>query len=200
MPSFKLSAAVVAITIISAQAQYSIDPSTVPISTRSTLHIVHLKRRIYWRFTASWCQSQLASCPLLCLQNPGSADSTTEANDCDPVSILQLSLVIFWSLTLNRLPSHTTASAEMDWHPVLPITPKRSHTSNARNTGTSASQLATVIRLARVPADQTIHAELRTPRESTLPAHHLWHLPQRFPRVPLLARLELSTLDSEEEL
>lgn len=70
MPSFKLSAALVAMTIISAQAQYSIDPNSVPLATRT-----------------SWCQSQLASCPLLCLQNPGSTDSTTEANDCDPTSL-----------------------------------------------------------------------------------------------------------------
>jgi len=70
MPSFKLCAAVVAMTIISAQAQYSIDPDSVPLSTRT-----------------SWCQAQLASCPLLCLQNPGSTDSTTVANDCDPTSL-----------------------------------------------------------------------------------------------------------------
>jgi len=72
MPSFKLSAAVVATAIfsMSAQAQYAIDPNSVPISTRT-----------------SWCQSQLASCPLLCLQNPGSTDSTTTANDCDPQSL-----------------------------------------------------------------------------------------------------------------
>jgi len=69
MPSFKLSAAVLATGLFSLSAraqQYTIDPSSVPISTRS-----------------SWCQSQLASCPLLCLQNAGSTDSTTAANDCD---------------------------------------------------------------------------------------------------------------------
>lgn len=66
MPSFKLSAAIVATAIFSmnAQAQYSIDP-----------------------FTAGWCQSQVASCPLLCLQNAGS-DATTVSNDCDPVSLI----------------------------------------------------------------------------------------------------------------
>jgi len=72
MPSFKLSAAVMATALfsMSAHAQYAIDPSSVPISTRT-----------------SWCQSQLASCPLLCLQNQGSTDSTTTANDCDPQTL-----------------------------------------------------------------------------------------------------------------
>jgi len=72
MPSFKLSAAVVATGLfsLSARAQYNIDPSSVPISTRT-----------------SWCQSQLATCPLLCLQNSGSEDSTTTANDCDPQTL-----------------------------------------------------------------------------------------------------------------
>ena len=33
---------------------------------------------------ALWCQSQITSCPLLCLQLPGES-STTQANDCDAV-------------------------------------------------------------------------------------------------------------------
>jgi len=73
MPSFKISAAIVATALLSLSAraqQYTIDPSSVPISTRT-----------------SWCQSQLASCPLLCLQNSVSEDSTTAANECDPQSL-----------------------------------------------------------------------------------------------------------------
>jgi len=72
MPSFRVSAALVATAIFSlnAQAQYSIDPNSVPIATRQ-----------------SWCQSQIASCPLLCLQNSGTDDSTTTSNDCDATSL-----------------------------------------------------------------------------------------------------------------
>jgi len=71
MPSLKLSAALVATAIFSmnAQAQYNIDPESVPLAIRT-----------------SWCQAQIASCPLLCLQNLGDS-SSTEANDCDPPTL-----------------------------------------------------------------------------------------------------------------
>jgi len=68
MPSFKLSAAVLATTLLSipAQAQYNINPDSVPLATRQ-----------------SWCVSQVDSCPLLCDQLPGSA-AATKSNTCDP--------------------------------------------------------------------------------------------------------------------
>jgi len=71
MPSFKISAAILATALfsITGQAQYSIDPNSVPLSTRS-----------------QWCQSQITSCPLLCLQLPG-ASGTTSANDCDATTL-----------------------------------------------------------------------------------------------------------------
>jgi len=72
MPSLKLSAAVLATALfISVQSQvvYYIDPNSVPLSTRQ-----------------QWCTSQETSCPLLCLQLPGSS-STTAANDCDPTTL-----------------------------------------------------------------------------------------------------------------
>lgn len=71
MLSIKPSAALVAAALFSmtvrvaSQAVYYIDPSSVPLSTRT-----------------SWCQTQMTSCPLLCLQLPGES-STTEANDCN---------------------------------------------------------------------------------------------------------------------
>lgn len=72
MPSFKISAAILATALLSTttgQAQFNIDPSSVPISTRT-----------------AWCQSQLTSCPLLCLQLPGES-STTESNTCDATTL-----------------------------------------------------------------------------------------------------------------
>jgi len=72
MPSFKTSVAIVAAAIffsVRAQYTYQIDPNSVPLSTRQT-----------------WCNSQLASCPLLCLQLQGSS-STTLDNTCDPTTL-----------------------------------------------------------------------------------------------------------------
>ncbi|KAE8451041.1 hypothetical protein EG329_004713 [Mollisiaceae sp. DMI_Dod_QoI] len=54
---------------VHSQAVYYIDPNSVPLATRT-----------------SWCQTQMTSCPLLCLQLPGES-STTDANDCDPATL-----------------------------------------------------------------------------------------------------------------
>lgn len=71
-------------------------------------------------------------------------------------------------LTQNRLPLASTASAEMD-NPLTPLnTPKRSHTSSARNSATSALLLAMATLPARVRAEMTTPAVLRTQQESTL--------------------------------
>lgn len=47
-----------------ASAQYTIDPSSVPIATRD-----------------AWCESQLAQCPQICLQTSAHSSQTRE-NDC----------------------------------------------------------------------------------------------------------------------
>jgi len=69
MPSFKTTAVAVIALLVSAQAQYTINPNSVPLATRE-----------------KWCTSQEAACPLLCLQLPGSS-STTAANTCDPTTL-----------------------------------------------------------------------------------------------------------------
>ncbi|KAL1967181.1 hypothetical protein VTN77DRAFT_3472 [Rasamsonia byssochlamydoides] len=51
------------------QSTQSIDPNTVPLSTRD-----------------QWCQSQQISCPLICLQLPNTTD-TPESNTCDPKTL-----------------------------------------------------------------------------------------------------------------
>lgn len=56
-------------SLLSLVASQSIDPTSVPISTRNT-----------------WCTNQEASCPLICLQIPGAA-GTPEANTCDPTDL-----------------------------------------------------------------------------------------------------------------
>ncbi|EMD63022.1 hypothetical protein COCSADRAFT_200645 [Bipolaris sorokiniana ND90Pr] len=45
---------------------YTIDPDTVPQSTRDY-----------------WCSQNTAQCPLICLQQPGVNSMSTESNDCD---------------------------------------------------------------------------------------------------------------------
>ncbi|KUJ24347.1 uncharacterized protein LY89DRAFT_679505 [Mollisia scopiformis] len=73
MLSLQASVGVLAVILLSlkvhSQAVYQIDPNSVPLSDRT-----------------SWCQSQMTSCPLLCLQLPGES-STTDANDCDPTTL-----------------------------------------------------------------------------------------------------------------
>lgn len=68
---FARALAVVAMTTVSLAAQvYQIDPETVDPATR-----------------ASWCVSQEAACPLLCLQNPKVQDASTASNECDPANL-----------------------------------------------------------------------------------------------------------------
>jgi hypothetical protein len=52
--------------LAAAQEQYNIDPNSVPKSLRQY-----------------WCQQNIASCPLICIQQQGVDSTTTLANDCD---------------------------------------------------------------------------------------------------------------------
>jgi len=56
--------------LVSLAASQTIDPNTVPITTRDV-----------------WCTSQITQCPLLCLQIPGENSAATEANTCDPTTL-----------------------------------------------------------------------------------------------------------------
>jgi len=67
MHFFLFTAAVVAFARL-AIAQ-NIDPNSVPLSTRQ-----------------AWCNSQIAECPLICLQEAGNS-AGTYANTCDPTSL-----------------------------------------------------------------------------------------------------------------
>jgi hypothetical protein len=63
-PKTLLVSAIVALTSV-VSADYSIDPDSVPLSTRTR-----------------WCQDQESTCPILCQQVP---PGTTLVNTCDPV-------------------------------------------------------------------------------------------------------------------
>ena len=73
------------LSIVSAQ---SVDPSTVPQGTKRTNHARSIPPKLGLAnnsFLEQWCNSQLASCPLLCLQiTPTDA---TQANGCDTTTL-----------------------------------------------------------------------------------------------------------------
>ncbi|KAG9229540.1 hypothetical protein BJ875DRAFT_192451 [Amylocarpus encephaloides] len=73
MPSIKTNVAVLATALFymsaNAQVQYQIDPDSVTLPIRN-----------------GWCDSQKATCPLLCKQLPG-ASSTTSSNTCDAATL-----------------------------------------------------------------------------------------------------------------
>ncbi|PWY89317.1 hypothetical protein BO70DRAFT_359598 [Aspergillus heteromorphus CBS 117.55] len=55
--------------LVYGQSNSTIDPNSIPIATRD-----------------QWCQSQTSSCPLLCLQLPGTSGSPKD-NTCDPKTL-----------------------------------------------------------------------------------------------------------------
>ena len=65
-----------------------IDPNTVPISTRGQFYPVISPINVYADILFcpldNWCESQTASCPLICLSIKG-ASGSTRTNTCDPV-------------------------------------------------------------------------------------------------------------------
>ncbi|KAH7001306.1 hypothetical protein EDB80DRAFT_88674 [Ilyonectria destructans] len=68
MPSVRSTVLAVAATLVAvAQADYVIDPDSVPLSQRQ-----------------AWCASEKYTCPLICQQT---GDGTTKVNDCDPASL-----------------------------------------------------------------------------------------------------------------
>ncbi|KAK2029914.1 hypothetical protein LX32DRAFT_341365 [Colletotrichum zoysiae] len=68
MHSFKSTLfAVAAAFVVTAHADYVIDPNTVPLSTRK-----------------SWCQDQKYSCPVICQEV---SPNPVEVNDCDPAAL-----------------------------------------------------------------------------------------------------------------
>ncbi|KXH43876.1 hypothetical protein CSAL01_01792 [Colletotrichum salicis] len=67
MPSFKSTVfAIAAAFVATAQADYYVDPSTVPLATRK-----------------AWCADEKNTCPIICQQVE---PRTTLVNDCDPLT------------------------------------------------------------------------------------------------------------------
>lgn len=66
MPSLKTSLLAVAATLLSAvRADYYVEPTSVPLATRS-----------------NWCTNEISSCPLICAQT-SPFTTVTEVNSCD---------------------------------------------------------------------------------------------------------------------
>lgn len=70
MLSIKSILGAVALLAATVRADYYIDPSTVPLSLRS-----------------SWCTTEKSSCPLICAQT---TTGTPLVNTCDPVRLLRI--------------------------------------------------------------------------------------------------------------
>lgn len=87
MHSFKISAAIVATALISmTTGQYSIDPDSVPLTTRRMFFHLLIWYLAYWSSnTEQWCTHQTETCPFICSQN-STGSTTTETNSCDAVS------------------------------------------------------------------------------------------------------------------
>ncbi|KAI7786695.1 hypothetical protein LA080_002806 [Diaporthe eres] len=65
MPSFRTAFLAVATALVATvQADYRIEPSSVPLSTRK-----------------SWCQSEISTCPSICRDQ---SDTGAQVNTCDP--------------------------------------------------------------------------------------------------------------------
>ncbi|KAJ5591831.1 uncharacterized protein N7459_002200 [Penicillium hispanicum] len=75
-----------AIALVSSQSTATIDPGSVPLSTRRESRARGKKQLEHTdHLPEAWCNSQVSSCPLLCLQMPGVSGSPI-ANNCSAVS------------------------------------------------------------------------------------------------------------------
>lgn len=88
MPSFKtVFLAVAAALVGTVRADYFVEPSSVPLTTRSE-HLSRLKRLFKFLRAAdsvsseSWCQSEISTCPSICRDQSGTG---AQVNTCDPV-------------------------------------------------------------------------------------------------------------------
>ncbi len=88
MPSIKtlLATTLLLASTALSQRDYNIDADSIPIATRGTIVFpspisLHLTSPI-----EKWCDTQEATCPLLCLQNNDNS-LTTIANDCDATTL-----------------------------------------------------------------------------------------------------------------
>lgn len=97
-------------------------------------------------------------------------------------------------------PLPSIASAGTDSHQTPPNSPKRFHTSSARNTGPNVLQDAEETQLASLPAEMTTRAVLKTQPESMLPPHLPARLQPLCRLVLLVDQLVWSTLVSAELL
>lgn len=129
MPSFKSTVfAVAAAFVATAHADYYVEPSSVPLATRSTNFcypcspgntypaVGDLASMLTGNLTEAWCADEKNTCPIICQQVE---PRTTLVNDCDPVSSKRhqqqkhegskLTRPLF---PPHRKPSPTAASAE----------------------------------------------------------------------------------------
>ncbi|KAG6367950.1 hypothetical protein INS49_002150 [Diaporthe citri] len=126
MPSFRTAFLAVATALVATvQADYRIEPSSVPLSTRR-----------------SWCQSEISTCPSICRDQ---SDTGAQVNTCDPETLTYGCLcgdntqpnVSEYSLTLPYF-----VCTEQD-HPCGASNPSTANETSATATATSQTASST---------------------------------------------------------
>jgi hypothetical protein len=106
MPSLRTTVLAVAASCVAVvNADYYIEPDSVPIS----------QRRV-------WCQNTKEACPLICEQT---SKGEPKVNSCDPVSVIlfMLALARYGLTQPSRKPSPTAAFAATTSNPTCRSTP-----------------------------------------------------------------------------
>lgn len=89
MPSLRtivLGVAASAVTLVN--ADYVIDPDSVPLSQRSKLNssTSNITRLSADHKIEVWCQNEIETCPMICGQT---SKGETKVNECNPVSLFE---------------------------------------------------------------------------------------------------------------
>lgn len=179
----------VLVSITSLATAQSIDPSTIPKATRGKNPLKNLLTNNTSLLTKTlkdqWCQQQETSCPLICMQLPGS--SSTETNKCDAVSSYiatnPKASVSNQESPLKSQLSASPASVATASLPMLPNTLRRYHTLSAPPTIPSARPTATATRPAKQPAFRNIPAVPKIQLATTPQALLLPPLPRLLPAM-----------------
>lgn len=72
-------------TVVNSQYAVTIDPNSVPLSTRRESFPSKMRTNPANLSPEAWCRDQKSTCPLLCLQLPGSNGASV--NDCSAVRV-----------------------------------------------------------------------------------------------------------------
>ena len=116
-----------------------------------------------------WCTTQEASCPLICLQLPGTSGQPQQ-NNCTVVSFPNVDSFLVATANVNlRILWTSLVCATTACNQMLPNIPKRSPTLNAPHSTVNVLLLVQETRHVQPHVRQIIHVVHKIPSESTLP-------------------------------